>query len=211
MFDLWLFFKGIAIGVLFSAPIGPVNIMCIQLAFRRGMLSGLAAGLGAVLADGIFAATAAYGFTAFADFIEGWSISFQIVGGIVLILFGIRIVFSHPHLDEGPLKTRGILSTAATSFGMTITNPATILGFIAVFGSLGNLAPEPGDFVGATMLVIGVLAGGTGWWFLVAAVVSLVRARMTDKSLERINHTAGAILVLFGLAIFARLALVQFT
>lgn len=209
MLDIWLFIKGIAIGILFSAPIGPVNILCIQLAFRRGFLAGFAAGTGAVVADGLFAAMAAYGFTAIAEFVEGWSTAFQIVGGLVLILFGVRIVTSHPHLDSGPIRTGSVVSTALAAFGTTITNPATVLGFIAVFGSLGDLAPEPGDYVGATLLVLGVLSGGTAWWFFVAALVSLVRTRMTDRALERVNHAAGAILVLFGIAILARLALVH--
>lgn len=210
MIDIWLLIKGIGIGILFSAPVGPVNIMCIQLAFRRGFLAGLAAGIGAVMADGVFAAMAAYGFTAFSDLVVGWSRPFQLAGGIVLILFGIRIVQTHPHLDGGARSTGNMLSTGLAAFGMTITNPATVLGFIAVFGSLGEFAPAPGDYVGATCLVAGVLAGGSAWWFLVASLVSLVRARMTDRALEAVNHTAGAILMLFGAAILARLAWLHF-
>ncbi|MCW1843600.1 LysE family translocator [Prosthecomicrobium hirschii] len=206
MIDIWLVVKGIGIGILFSAPIGPVNIMCIQLAFRRGFLAGLAAGIGAVFADGLFAALAAYGFTATAAFIAGYSSLFQLVGGLVLIVFGIRIMRMHPHLAAGGSARDSILSTALTSFGMTVTNPATVLGFIAVFGSLGDLAPAPGDYLGATLLVLGVLAGGCGWWFFVASLVSVVRDKLTDRGLERINQGAGAVLILFGAAILGRLA-----
>lgn len=208
MIDVWLLIKGIGIGILFSAPIGPVNIMCIQLAFRRGFLAGFAAGLGAVCADGLFAAMAAYGFTAISEFITGWSHQFQFVGAVVLIMFGIRIIRTHPHLDASAPAAGNMVSTALASFGMTVTNPATVLGFIAVFGSLGEFAPAPGDYLGATTLVLGVLAGGSAWWFMVASLVSLVRARMTDRALELINHAAGGILVLFGVAILARLGLV---
>ncbi|MEJ1157841.1 LysE family translocator [Prosthecomicrobium sp. N25] len=209
MLDIWLFLKGIGIGILFSAPVGPVNIMCIQLAFRRGFLAGFAAGVGAVMADGLFAAMAAYGVTAFADFVVGWSTVFQVVGGVVLILFGIGIIRSHPHLDDGPVKAGNPVSTALAAFGMTITNPATILGFIAVFGSLGEFAPDPGDYLGASALVAGVLAGGAAWWFLVASLVSLVRTRMTDRALETVNHGAGALLVLFGTVLIGRIALLH--
>jgi threonine/homoserine/homoserine lactone efflux protein len=207
--DIWLFLKGIGIGVLFSAPVGPVNILCIQLAFRHGFLAGFAAGAGAVFADGLFAAMAAYGVTAFADFVEGWSVAFQVVGGIVLILFGIGIIRSHPHLDDGRIRSSNPISTALTAFGMTITNPATILGFIAVFGSLGEFAPAAGDYLGASALVAGVLAGGTAWWFLMASLVALVRGRMTDRALETINHGAGALLILFGAALLIRQAFLQ--
>lgn len=206
MIDIWLLLKGIGIGILFSAPVGPVNVMCIQLAFRHGFFPGLAAGLGAVAADGLFAAFAAYGLTAVSDFIQGWSLAFQLVGGFLLIGFGWRIIAAHPHLEDQSPKPRGFVSSALTAFGMTVTSPATILGFIAVFGSLGEFAPEAGDWFGATALVLGVLAGGAGWWVFVAGTVSLVRERMTDRALEAINHGAGALLVLFGVAILGRLA-----
>lgn len=206
MFDISLIIKGIGIGILFSAPIGPVNIMCIQQAFKRGFFPGLAAGIGAVFADGFFAAVAAYGITAVSAFIEGWSVWFQLVGGIALVIFGIRIAREHPHLDPD-VGGASVLATALASFGMTITNPATILGFLAVFGSLGDLAPEPGDYVGASLLVAGVLAGGTGWWFFVSGLVSLLRDRMTDRSLQRINQVAGGLLMIFGVVILGRLGL----
>lgn len=208
MLDLTLLIKGAGIGILFSAPIGPVNIMCIQLAFRRGFFAGLAAGLGAVVADVLFAAMAAYGITAVARLIEGYSHAFQLAGGLMLIIFGVRIFTMHPHLDDPNAKQDSVLGTAVASFGMTVTNPATVLGFFAVFGSLGDLAPQPGDYVGATLLVIGVLIGGAAWWLFVASLVATVRDRMTDRALERINQIAGGVLVLFGGLILARLCAV---
>lgn len=200
-----LLLTGFGVGVVFSAPVGPVNILCVQRAFRSGFFSGLAAGWGAVAADGIFAAVAAFGITAVSGFVEGHSLWLQVVGGLLLIAFGIRTARAHPHLDEGEEETSGLVRTAVATFGMTITNPATVLGFLALFGSLGDWAPKPGDWLAAGMFVVGVVSGGSSWWLAVATAISALRDHMTDRTLARINLIAGALLVLFGVAVLARL------
>lgn len=206
MSSLPLLLTGLGVGVVFSAPVGPVNILCVQRAFRSGFLSGLAAGFGAVLADGLFAAVAAFGITAVSGFVEGHSFWLQLIGGVLLIAFGIRTALAHPHLDDGAGESGTLWATAAATFGMTITNPATVLGFLALFGSLGSWAPQPGDWLAAGMFVLGVVSGGSGWWLLVATAVAALRDRMTDAMLARINLVAGSILVVFGVLVLGRLA-----
>lgn len=205
MASLPLLLTGLGVGVVFSAPVGPVNILCVQRAFRSGFFSGLAAGWGAVAADGLFAAVAAFGITAVSGFVEGHSGWLQLIGGLLLIAFGIRTALAHPHLDQGEEETATLLGTAAATFGMTITNPATVLGFLALFGALGDWAPKPGDWLGAGTFVVGVVAGGSSWWLVVATAVAALRDRMTDRTLARINLVAGALLVAFGVAVLARL------
>jgi len=205
MLSLPLFLTGFGVGVVFSAPVGPVNILCVQRAFRSGFFSGLAAGWGAVAADGIFAAVAAFGITAVSGFVEGHSTWLQLIGGLLLIAFGIRTARAHPHLDAGGDETATLLRTAMATFGMTLTNPATVLGFLALFGSLGDWAPKPGDWLAAGMFVAGVVSGGSSWWLVVSATIAALRDRMTDRALARINLVAGALLILFGVAVLVRL------
>jgi threonine/homoserine/homoserine lactone efflux protein len=203
--DAMLLITGVGLGVVFSAPVGPVNILCIQRAFRSGFFSGLAAGLGAVCADGLFATVAAFGVTAVSGFVEGHSLWLQAIGGVLLLIFGLRVARAHPHLEPGDDEPSSMPATAAATFGMTLTNPATALGMLALFGSLGDLAPAHGDWLGAGLFVAGVIGGGAAWWFVVATVVSILRDRMTDKTLARINAVAGGVLMLFGGAMLARL------
>lgn len=92
------------------------------------------------------------------------------------------------------------------SFAMTVTNPGAILGFIAIFGSLGEHAPEKGDYVGALALVLGVLTGALLWWACLSALVSKLRNRMNDNWLSTINHGAGIILLLFAALILGKVA-----
>lgn len=205
MTDFGLLGIGAAIGVATTAPVGPVNIMVIQRTFRRGLFAGWLAGLGAVVADALYASMAAFGVTAVSDFVSSHAVTVQMIGAVVLFWFGWRIMRAHPHLDEGANGGQsGFISGLATAFVMTITNPGAVLGFIALFGGLGDLAPAPGDWLGALTLVGGLIIGSSSWWLLIAGLVTMLRGRMNDAWLERINRVAGGLLFVFGLAVLGR-------
>lgn len=197
------------IGVAAAAPVGPVNVMTLQRALRYGFIPGLSAGAGSALADVLFATIAAFGITAARTFIDDHARGIQLVGGLLVIAFGIRILASHPRLEEIRRDgSGGLLSGTAIGFAMTITNPGAVLGFIALFGALGDWAPEQGDWLGAGELVAGVALGTLTWWTTLAGLVTRFRASLTQTMLERINWVAGGIMTAFGVVILARLILV---
>lgn len=99
--NIELFITGMIIGLVTSAPIGPVNVLAIRRAVHYGFLPGLIAGFGAVLADGVFATAAAFGVTAISEFVERHEFYIQTIGGLLLIIFGIVVFRSHPHLKGG--------------------------------------------------------------------------------------------------------------
>jgi threonine/homoserine/homoserine lactone efflux protein len=199
---------GFFVGILTTAPVGPVNIMAIQHAVRGGFRQGVFVGLGAVLADTIFAAAAIFGVSAITNFIEGQFDLIEVFGGALLIIFGIKIWNTHPHLTrDGKQREHGFWADATAAFFMAITNPGAVLAFVAIFGSLGDYRPQSGDHFGALVMVAGVAAGATTWWVLVSASVSHFKSRIDDHWLDRANHIAGFLLVLFGALIYLKLAL----
>lgn len=201
-----LFIIGLIIGLVTSAPIGPVNVLAIRRSVNYGFLPGLMAGLGAVLADGVFATAAAFGVTAIADFVDQHEYYIQTVGGCLLIIFGTVVFNSQPHLKGASNGGTSAWHGLAVSFAMTVTNPGTILGFIAIFGSLGDLAPGEGEYLSALALVIGVLCGALLWWACLSALISKLRNRMNDNWLSAINRGAGVILWAFAVLILAKVA-----
>lgn len=202
MQEPFFFLVGLGVGLATSAPVGPINIAAIQRALRSGFLAGFCAGLGAVFADGLYASFAAFGVTAVSDFVDENSVVIQTIGGLLVIVFGIRILLSRPHMEDDDTPSPSLMSGIATGFVMTATNPGVVLGFLAIFGSLGKWAPDPGDYVGAAMLVAGVLTGAVSWWVMLSALVSRLRLQMNDTWLVWINRSAGAALIAFGMAIF---------
>ena len=208
MIDLGLVAKGIVIGLAVAAPIGPVNLIVIRRTLRYGRLNGFLSGGGAAAGDAIFAAVAAFGLTAAIDIVIRFETALQIVGGLFLVALGVRTWLSHPHFDE---TTEDNLSAAvaavfATTFFLTITNPATMLGFIAIFGGIGGLADSGEDYGRAATIVLAVMAGSALWWAGLSAFVSLFRQKMNDRLLSVVNRVSGGLIVIFGVIVLMRVA-----
>ena len=80
-------------GLIAAVPIGPVNLICIRRSFAFGPVNGFVSGLGAALGDGVFAAITFFGLTWIAQLIESYDSVIEIVGGALLVWFGVHTVF----------------------------------------------------------------------------------------------------------------------
>ncbi len=205
--DFALIAIGIAIGLAVAAPLGPVNLLVIRAALARGMVGGLIAGSGAVLADTALAAIAAYGILAIAHVIADYAVVLQLAGGLLLIVIGIRTARAHVasvNLTGGPEVSPA--RAALTALTLTLVNPGSLMGFLAIFGAMGavlqlGLAPYR-----PALAVLGVAIGGSLWWFAVAVTASHLKSRLTPKTLDRINRWAGVLIAAFGFALLMELA-----
>lgn len=208
MLDFGLVATGVVIGVAVAAPIGPVNLIVIRRTLRYGRLNGLVTGSGAAMGDGIFAAMAAFSLTAAIDFLLSYEFWLQTIGGLFLIILGLRTLLSHPHLAEPePDKVSGVPAHVfLTTFALTITNPATMLGFIAIFSGVAGLSSAGQGYGHAAILTGAVIAGSLLWWFGLSQFVALFRQRMSDHLLEIINRVSGGVIILFGVAVLGRVA-----
>jgi threonine/homoserine/homoserine lactone efflux protein len=207
---LWLIFSGVVMGLVAAVPIGPVNLICIRRTFAYGSLNGFVSGLGAALGDGVFAAVTGFGLTWVAGLIEGYSVSIELVGGLMMIYFAWR-AFSESapgNLDDAPDKDGGSLVKAMLStFALTVSNPATLLFFTGLFAGLGGLAGGAGSFVDAGFVVAGVVGGSAGWWLVLTAMIGLFHARLDAGIMRLINRISGLLVGMFGVAVLIHLAL----
>lgn len=203
---------GFVIGILVAAPIGPVNLICIRRTLAYGPLNGFMSGLGAAIGDGIFAAMSAFGLTAITQIIEGYSTPLQVAGGLLLIGFGVHTFLAEPMSIavpnvEGVVEgRRSFLGSMASTFILTLTNPATLFGFAALFAGLGTLS-EPGSasFANAAILVLAVIAGSAAWWFALTAFTSLFHRQLDRKRMKLINEASGVLIAVFGLFVLGHL------
>lgn len=193
---------GLVIGVLVAMPVGPVNVLCLQRALERGFWGGIAAGLGAVIGDGVIALFAALGVGAVSGAIKHYRMTVQTVGGLVLLAFGIRLFFTSPRIfrDETADGRRPSLAEFAwdipQTFFLTITNPGAMLGLFAIFGGISTFV-EVETYVDAFAIVAAIMAGSLGWWVILSYVIGLFRHRLDLDKLRLVNQIAGIVLVGF--------------
>lgn len=194
---------GAVIGVLVSAPVGPVNVLCIQRAIERGFFGGVAAGLGAMLGDGLIALCAALGVGAISGAVQHYRTPIQILGGLVLMAFGLKLYFQAPRFDPSSSdKTRSetlrdFVWDIPQTFFLTITNPGAVLGLFAIFGGVSTFV-EVSGYVDALTIVAAVMGGSLAWWVGLSHLIGHFRHRVTEKRLRLINQIAGALLFGFG-------------
>ena len=199
-----LVLAGVAIGVLMAAPIGPVNVLVIQRAVARGFWGGLAAGIGAVLADGLLAAIAAFSIKAISDVMVANANAIQLIGGLLLMVFGLGLLFKSPQLTI-PLGQKSHLlehtGIIPQTFFLAITNPGAILGMAAMIGGLGSLIGGLNTYLEALLLVVSVMGGSLLWWLGLSELIATIRHRLTESRLKLINRIAGVVLMGFGLVL----------
>jgi threonine/homoserine/homoserine lactone efflux protein len=199
---------GFFVGFAVSMPVGAVAVMCARRAFQRGFLAGISPGVGAALADTLFALVAAFGITAVAGTMQAYSEYLQIGGGLLLIVYGWRIVSHADKVPAGPPPSkRNAVQAAMMGLALTLTNPGAVLGFAVLFSLLGDLVPAHGDIPGIFLLVVGVSLGAMAWWSLLAGMIASLRGRMPENWLVQVNRGAGVALMGFGGAILLRLLL----
>lgn len=197
--ELIFFIKGMLLGFSIAAPVGPIGILCIRRTIQYGRFSGLFSGLGAACADTVYGLIAAFSLTLVSDFLDKQSFFVHLLGGCFLILLGLKTFFSKStEVASGSVSHRSLISDFISTFFLTLSNPLTIISFIAVFAGLGlvNISEKVGD---AIVLVVGIFLGASLWWLILSEGVTFFRKKVGQRTMTWINRIAGIIIVTFGL------------
>lgn len=192
-----LVWKGLVVGIIASAPMGPVGVLTVQRTLNKGRSFGLVTGLGAALSDLIYALAAGMGVSLVLDFIENPSNLFylRIGGGILLFVFGLYTFLSRPAPLRPSSQKRGtLLHNAITGFLLTFSNPLILLLFAALFARFDFI--RSGHHVEQTLGFAAILAGALLWWFVLTGIVDKLRSRFRIETIQRINQVLGAVVML---------------
>jgi len=194
------FIKSIIVGFSVSVPLGPIGVLCIQRTINKGQLSGFFSGFGAALSDTVYAIIAGFGLTYVISFIEKHQLFFQLIGAVVLIMFGISTFSTNPikQLRKQRQKGNNIFSDIISTFFITISNPLALFVFIAVFAGFG-LVNNLSDFKTNVIVILGILTGASLWWYFLTTIVNLFRRKINLRRLWWLNKIAGGIIILFSI------------
>lgn len=192
-----LLVKGIIVGVVVSAPLGPVGVLCIQRTLNKGRWYGFVTGLGAALSDICYALITGYGMSFMDELILKHQMFLQVVGSIMLLAFGIYTFRSNPVKSLRPTSNnRGsLLHNFVTAFFVTLSNPLIIFLFIGLFARFSFVMPSsPLGFqlVGYLAIILGALI----WWFSITYFVNKVRTRFNVRGIWILNRIIGVVVVI---------------
>ena len=187
--------RGLAVGFAIAAPVGPIGLLCIRRTLVGGWRFGIATGMGAATADMVYGLVAAVGLTAVTEALVSARQPLRFAGGAALIWLGLTFLRAEAPRERAGAASRGLGAAYATTFLLTLANPATILSFAAVMAGLGAMSAN-GE---TAALVAGVFVGSALWWLALSTGVSLARRRLPEPVLIWINRAAGAAIRVFGL------------
>src|SRR4029077_9337162 len=147
--------KGMLVGIVIAVPAGPVGVLCIRRTLLNGRLVGFISGVGAATADAMFGIIAGFGLTFISDTLLGYQDWLRIAGGAFLLYVGISAFYSDPlGGSQTQRDPETLFADFASTFALTITNPVTILAFLAIFAGIG-LSGSAAAFGGAATLGAG--------------------------------------------------------
>lgn len=191
---LW---KGFIIGVIVSAPLGPVGVLCIQRTLNKGRWYGFVTGIGAALSDICYALLTGYGMSFVFDYVNKNIFYLQLIGSVMLLAFGVYTFRSNPVKSlRPPSGNKGTyLHNFITAFFVTLSNPLIIFLFIGLFARFSFAGG--GALVSETVLgYLSIILGALSWWFGITYFVNKVRAQFNLRGIWMLNRIIGSVVVI---------------
>lgn len=196
-----VFLKGVLMGIAVAAPVGPIGVLCIRRTLADGRAAGLATGLGAATADGLYGLLVAVGFAA-TGVLVSYATPMAVGGGLLLMWLGVMPVrgFLRTGDESAPVKPasghRTVLKSWATTFVLTMANPMTILTFVGMIAGLGAAASSTPS--APYWLVLGVFLGSALWWLFLVQLALTIRSRITPALTRWFDLASGVVIFVWG-------------
>ncbi len=195
----WIF-KGLLIGIIASAPMGPVGVLCVQRTLNKGRWYGFVTGVGAAISDFIYALITGFGMSFAAHLlIENHQNRFllQIIGSIMLLVFGLYCYCSDPTKNiRATSNNKGsLLHNGVTAFLVTFSNPLIIFLFMACFAQFALVPTDPPLQVGVSYICI--ICGAIMWWFGLTWLIDKIRNKFDATGIVIINKIIGSVVMTF--------------
>lgn len=191
-----IIWKGLLIGIVASAPMGPVGVLCIQRTLNKGRWYGFVTGCGAAVSDIIYALITGLGMSFVFDYLSQNMFYLQLFGCALLFCFGLYMFRSNPlNSIRPPSGNKGTyLHNFVTAFLVTISNPLIIFLFIGLFARFSFV--EPGELVSETVTgYTSIVCGALLWWFSLTWFVNKVRERFSLHGIWLLNRFIGSIVM----------------
>jgi threonine/homoserine/homoserine lactone efflux protein len=203
--SVYILIEGVLIGFVVAVPVGPLGLLCISRALLLGPVTGLFSGLGVATADSLAAGIAALGISFVSEFLSDHQIILRLMGGLFLVYLGVSIYKTEPRQQLPPTNVNGLLAAYATTLFLTVSNPVTILSFIAIYAGW-HVESMSGRYISAAILASGVFIGSALWWIALFLGLTAFRERFNLRILGCVHRVSGALIAGFGLVVLLSLS-----
>ncbi len=196
---LSLYFKSLLIGASIAAPLGPICLLCITITLRHGLGSGCLATLGSASADMVYALIAGLGLTCISSWLFAYQTWLAYAGSAYLLYMGIVILLQpskHHTIEHKPAPAHNIFIKL---FGLTLTNPMSIMAFLSAFTTLGSMGATNSGWHTAAM-VAGVSSGSLLWGLGLCIATNKLKNYVL-RYMPIIDKISAIIIILFALKI----------
>lgn len=197
---IYVLLRGFAIGVLISAPMGPIGMLVIQRTLNKGRWAAFFTGIGASISDLAYCLLTGFGMSFITDFVEQHQILLQLLGSVVLAAFGVYLFRNNPAraLRKPAPGANTYWKDLMTGFLFTVSNPLILFFIIGLYARFNFLLPDF-EFYHYISGYLSIMAGALFWWFSVTYFVNKVRSHFNVRSLWLVNRIIGSLLIIFAL------------
>ncbi len=197
-------FKGMLIGMIASAPMGPVGVLCVQRTLNKGRWFGYVTGIGAAFSDIIYAAIAGYGMAFVMDFVSNDHNRFylQLVGSVMLLCFGFFTYHTDPtkKMHQSGKQKGSLWYNCWTAFLVTFSNPLIIFLYLAMYAQFAFVLPNhPFEMLVGFLSIIG---GALLWWWGLTWLVDKIRTKFDTSGIKLINQIIGVAVIIGSIIMF---------
>lgn len=196
--------KGVIIGILVSAPMGPVGVLSVQRTLNKGRWYGFITGVGACVSDFIYSLITGLGMSFVMDFINNahYRYVLQISASIILLVFGIYSYRSNPmkKVHVGKKNSKGtLLHNGVTAFLVTFSNPLIIMLMMGLFAQFAFIIPD--HPLEMSVGYFGIVAGAMMWWYGLTWLVDKIRAVFDEGGIIIINKVVGSLVIILSVIV----------
>jgi len=197
------FLSGIVAGYGIAIPVGPIDILILELGLWRGFRIAFIAGVGAATADLIYATTAVISGTFLVSVLLPFAFALRIVSSLGLIIIGGWLLYHSRNPSTRNIRSRFRDTNCAQTYviflGLTILNPVTVIYFTTLI--LGMAVNSSLSSVNAAFFVAGVFLASLSWLSLLACMSGLGHRRLPAK-VQTVTFIIGnCVIILLGVAV----------
>ena len=194
---------GLFIGGAIGVTVGPVALLCIQRSMAEGAKAGIITGIGATIAQLMFASIAIVGVHFIQPFFDSYGNWVQLISSLIILVIALHVyrlpvVIAQPDTQTAPSNHTFALFS---SFIITLSGPLSIASY-AVFITL--LEVQLQTIAQALRFLGGVAIGNLAWWIPVSFASSYLTRIFDKKYLRHINKIAALLLAILALSGIAR-------